>query len=176
MKTKQSCIIFLLFISTFSFAQINPHGFSGLKWKTAKSSFTDLKNCDQLQAGSNFENCEYLSTDSLFLKKYKYSYANFRFYKGKFCEANFDLNHKDLGNLIAELTSTLGQPVIKENKTRSESPSGNVIGYEWVTGDTKILILNKGFYYPAWCTLSSVSMKKSIKSQQETDIENLIFE
>lgn len=175
MKPKLLLSCFILF-SSFSFAQITSHGFSEIKWKTPKTSFTTLKDCNSSQAGENFENCEYTNPDSLFLHKYKYSFANFRFYKGKLCETNFDLRHSDLANLISQLTVDFGKPVIKENKVKSPDPDHNVIGYEWIVGDTKILILNKGLRAPVWCILSSVSMKNSFKDQQEIDIENLIFE
>jgi hypothetical protein len=165
--------IILLFYQTAS-SQISATGIERYKWGTAKSSVKALVNCSTSDAGAGFENCQVSVPDSLFLGKYKYSFFNLRFYKGKLSEINIDLKHKDLASLVSELTVKFGKPAIKENTVSFDETQEDMIGYEWITGDTKLLILNKGTYNPVWCTFSSISMKKTIPT--EKDLGKLIFE
>lgn len=167
-------ISFLFFNS--SYAQINAKGYDNLLWGTPKNTLINLRNCSSNQAGDEFENCQLSFKDSLFLKKYKYSYSNLRFYQGSLVEVDFDLRHEDLAAIVSSLSTQFGKPLIKENKTRSADPMGNIIGYEWVIGDTKVLLLNKGPHAPAWCTIASVSQKKKYIKKLTVDIEQLIFD
>jgi hypothetical protein len=48
------------------------------------------------------------------------------------------------------------------------------IGYEWIVGDTRVLIINKGITSPVWCILSSLSQKKAYR-KKVIDIEKIIF-
>jgi hypothetical protein len=89
-------------------------------------------------------------------------------------EVHFDLRFKELGNVVAKLSTDFGSPKILENATTKADTISTTIGYEWIVGDTRVLIINKGTTSPVWCILSSQSQKKSYR-KKVIDIEKIIF-
>jgi hypothetical protein len=109
------------------------------------------------------------------LNKYKYIFANARFYNGKLTEIQFDLKHKDLAALISNLTELLGRPTIKEKRHEALDKENQSTGYLWVIGDTHVFIINDGNKVPAICIISSVSMRSKYP-ENTLSLEKLIFE
>lgn len=169
-------LFYLLLFSTLNgVAQIKSSGFKNFNWGQEKSTFKILKNCNNKLVGAGFENCEIVNSDSVFYKNIKYKYLNARFFQGKLSELQLDINHKDLSNLVAELSKEFGTPIIKEKKLASIEGDEPTIGYVWNIGDTHLLIINDGKASPAIIVLSS----KKIKFQYPSTIlslEKLIFE
>lgn len=167
-------LCFIVFTNNLS-AQIKSNGFDNFKWGQDKSTITTLKNCNSKLSGEGFENCELVNADSTFYKNNKYQFISARFYKNKLAELQIDINHKDLSKLIADITTDLGAPTIKEKRIASIDGDEQTIGYIWNVGDTHLLIINDGLLSPAIVVLSS----KKIKSQYPSttlSLEKLIFE
>ena len=173
---KKFIILFSIFIiPIYSFSQINKSGYSKFKWGQAKETVSELKNCSNLLSGSDFSNCDITFKDSLFNGKYKYQFANLRFYKSQLCEIQFDLKHADIGNVIADLSKEFGNPTIKEKKYKALDDENHSTGYVWKVGDTEIFIINDGTRMPAICILSSSSIKAKYP-ENTLSLEKLIFE
>lgn len=173
---KKFIILLSIFcIPFYSFSQISKSGYSSFKWGQSKESISQLKNCNNVLSGSDFSNCDVISKDSLFDGKYKYQFANLRFYKSQLCEIQFDLKHADIGNIIADLTKEFGNPKIKEKKYKALDEENQSTGYVWIIGDTEVFIINDGTRMPAICILSSISIK-STYPENTLSLEKLIFE
>lgn len=170
-----SFILFFLFCINQLHAQINSKGYAQFKWAENKINISNLKNCNNKQSGQDFENCELISQDSLFLLKFKYKFVNLRFYKSQLSEIQFDLYHKDIANIISQLTLDFGSPIIKEKRQVSIEGEEPTIGYVWDIGDTHVLIINDGKLSPSICILSSNKINKTYPINS-LSLEKLIFE
>lgn len=171
------------FVILFSFfylplmvsAQISKVGYNKFTWGQTKEVTKEILNCNSKLAGSDFINCDLQSKDSLFLDKYKYQFANVRFFNSQLCEIQFDLKHADLGNVIAEISKKYGNPTIKEKKFSALDEHNHSTGYRWNIGDTEVFIINDGTRMPAICIISSISLKNKYPAST-LSLEKLIFE
>jgi len=168
-------LFFIFLFPVISFSQINKLGYSTYKWGQKKETTLGITNCNSILSGSDFSNCDITSKDSLFLNKFKYQFANLRFFQSELCEMQFDLKHADIGNVIAELSKTFGNPTIKEKKYKALDDENRSTGYVWKIGDTEVLIINDGTRMPAICVLSSISIKAKYPAST-LSLEKLIFE
>ena len=155
-------IFLLLLVFNAANAQIKNNGYKNLTWSQGKEQTRNLSKCNSNQTGAGFEICEFQSKDSLFIGKYKYNFISIRFFQNKLSEIQFDLAHKDIANIIAELTIQFGKPIIKEKNELGVEGEEATIGYVWELGDTHILIINDGKLSPSICVLSSIKIKKNI--------------
>lgn len=173
---KKITILFSVFLLPFiSNAQISKAGYKDFKWGQLESATKGLMNCNSKLSGSEFTNCDITSKDSLFYKNFKYQFCNVRFFKGKLCEIQFDLNHADIASIIASFTQQFGKPIIKEKKHKALDEENQSTGYQWKVGDTEIFMINDGRRMPAICILSSISAKINYPANT-LDLEKLIFE
>ena len=164
-------LVFLLVIAQLETeAQINKTGYNGYNWGINKSAIKGLKDCMPSYLDKEMENCS--ASDLLFLDKYHFDYLNYRFYKQQFMEVNFDFSRAEMGNIISKLTIDFGSPLVKEKKNPE---SEGFTAYEWIVGDSKILIIDKGTHLPIWLNISSIKIKNSITSTSELDIEKILF-
>jgi hypothetical protein len=166
---------FLLFAPIVLNAQVNKSGYGQFKWGQLHAKTTMLTNCNSKLSGIDFMNCDFVNTDSLFLKKYKYIFCNIRFYKNKLAEIQFDINHNDLASVISALTKEHGLPIVKEKKHEALDKENQSTGYLWMIGDTQVFIINDGNKVPAICILSSISINKTYP-ENTLSLEKLIFE
>ncbi len=171
---KKFIFLLILILPLFSYSQITGSGYFIYKWGGIKTTYPNLTHCNVTNAGDNFINCEIVSNDSIFLKSFHYDYCGMRFFNQKLSEIHFDLRYKELGSVIAKLSIDLGTPRILENAIHSADTAATTIGYEWIIGDTRVLIINKGPSNPVWCILSSQKIKKTY-NKKVVDIEKLIF-
>lgn len=169
-------ILYLLFIllAFNANAQITKTGYQIYQWGSSKKSIPVIAKCSQTNAGDKFSNCEINNKDSIFYGNFHYDYCNFRFFQEELVEVHFDLRFKELGAVIAKLSTDFGAPKILENATTHADTLSTTLGYEWLLGDTRILIINKGATSPVWCILSSQSFKKAYR-KKVIDIEKIIF-
>lgn len=175
MKRLVLCIFLTLIAFASSYSQINKHGYNQFKWGQSYVNTKDFQNCNTKLSGQEFINCDVYSLDSLFLKKYKFQFCNFRFYKNELSEIQFDLKHADIASVISNLTKAFGSPQIKEKKHQSLDKENHSTGYKWIIGDTQVLIINDGENVPAICVLSSISIQSKYPANT-LNLEKLIFE
>ncbi len=173
---KNIVVLFSIFLfPVISFSQINKTGYANYKWGQSKESTKGISNCNSILSGSEFSNCDIIAKDSLFNKKYKYQFANLRFFQSQLCEIQFDLKHADIGNVIADLSLEFGNPIIKEKKFKALDDENHSTGYVWKIGDTEVFIINDGTRMPAICIISSLSIKSKYPANT-LSLEKLIFE
>lgn len=168
-------IVLFILSPLLSFAQISKSGYQQYKWGQSQATTKNIANCNTKFSGTDFSNCDYIVSDSLFLNKYKFIFCNFRFYQNKLSEIQFDIRHKDLANLIAELTTSFGSPVVKEKKHQALDIENQSTGYIWNVGDTQIFVINDGKKVPAICILSSMQIRNTYPANTLT-LDKLIFE
>ncbi len=168
-------IFLLLLVFNTANAQIKNNGYNNLTWSQSKEQIRNLSNCNSNQTGAGFEICEFQSKDSIFIGKYKYNFISIRFFQNKLSEIQFDIAHKDIANIIAELTIQYGKPIIKEKNELGVEGEEATIGYVWELGDTHMLIINDGKLSPSICVLSSIKIKKTYPPNT-LSLEQLIFE
>lgn len=173
-KTPLHIVILVLLSVTGSFAQVQKNGYNGTSWGTDKSKVTGILECNSSFAGENYENCS-VKSDSLIFGKYPYLFLNYRFYNQKFVEVNIDIERSRLAYLVAELTTKYGSPSVKEKMDQSNNRNNSFTFYEWIYGDSKIVIFDKGINLPIWCTVTSIKHKKT-RSNEEEEIQKLLFE
>jgi hypothetical protein len=171
---KKISLLILFIITLHANAQIASTGYKIYSWGSNKNTIPVLAKCSQTNAGDQFSNCEINNKDSIFYAGFHYSYCNFRFYKEALVEVHFDLRFNELGGVVAKLSTDFGAPKILENATTRADTLSTTIGYEWIVGDTRVLIINKGIASPVWCILSSQSHKKAYR-KKVIDIEKIIF-
>lgn len=163
-------IVGLSLINLTTVAQISKIGFGSYNWGTNKSSFNNLKNCNPSFINPEIENCA--AKDSLFLKKFKFEYLNYRFYKMQLFEVNYDFNRNEMWNIINKLTTDIGSPIVK---VKQDQGMNGFTAYEWFYGDSKVLIIDKGEKLPIWLNISSIKVKSSITNQSDLDLEKILF-
>jgi hypothetical protein len=167
--------VFILVISLITFhlvaeAQISKTGYKGYSWGINKSAIKGLKDCSPSYLDKEMQNCS--ASDSLFLGKYPFEYLNYRFYKQQFMEVNFDFSRAEMGNIISKLTIDFGSPIVKEKKNPE---SEGFTAYEWIVGDSRVLIIDKGTHLPIWLNISSIKIKGMVTNTSELDIEKILF-
>lgn len=172
---KKLLVSIFFFLPILLTAQITKQGYNQFKWGQLKQTTKGLGNCSNKLSGSNFENCEVQTKDSLLLNQFKFIFCNLRFYKNQLSEIQFDINHKDLGSLISYLTKNYGNPVIKEKAHKALDIENHSTGYSWIIGDTNVFIINDGIKAPSICILSSISIRKNYP-ENTLSLEKLIFE
>lgn len=172
---KHCIVLFLLLSPLLSISQISKSGYQQYSWGQSQVKTKNIANCNTKFSGTDFSNCDYLTSDSLFLNKYKFIFCNFRFYQNKLSEIQFDIKHKDLANVIADLTTSFGSPVVKEKKHQALDKENQSTGYIWNVGDTQIFVINDGNKVPAICILSSINIRNNYPANTLT-LDKLIFE
>jgi hypothetical protein len=172
---KKALFLFLILFPLMLTAQITRTGYQQYKWGSQHSKLKTLLNCNSKLSGDNFLNCELGTKDSLLLNKFKYQFANARFYKDRLAEIQFDIRHKDLAALISYLTEEHGSPIIKEKRHEALDKENQSTGYLWTIGDTQVFIINDGYKVPAICILSSISVRATYPPNT-LSLEKLIFE
>lgn len=153
-----------------SVAQISKTGYDKYSWGANKSNFNNLKTCNPSFVDPEVENCS--ANDSIFLKEFEFEYLNYRFYKKQLFEVNYDFNRNLMTKIISKLTIDLGSPMVKEKKDQGIN---NFTAYEWIIGDSKVLIIDKGTKLPIWLNISSIKVKSSISNRSNIDLEKILF-